>query len=98
MSIGEAKAFIRRGMRDTDLRNRLNSSAVPADMLAILEREHLVFTYPEFDEAYNNFLTQCQEEEQADQLKEFKMWWDSGPDDRGYLNITDRKGLELCSS
>lgn len=76
MSIGEAKAFIRRGMRDTDLRNRLNSSAVPADMLAILEREHLVFTYPEFDEAYNNFLTQCQEEEQADQLKEFKMWWD----------------------
>lgn len=76
MSIGEARAFIRRGLQDKDLRDRLNSSAAPADMLAILEREHLVFTYPEFDEAYHNLLTQCQEEEQADLLKEFKMWWD----------------------
>jgi hypothetical protein len=76
MSIGEAKAFIHRGMQDRDLRNRLNASGGPEDMLAILEREKLVFTYSEFDEAYHNLLTQCQEEEQAEQLKDFKMWWD----------------------
>ena len=76
MSIGEAKTFILRGMRDRDLRNRLNASDGPEDVLAILEREQLVFTYSEFDEAYHNLLTQCQEEEQAEQLKEFKMWWD----------------------
>jgi hypothetical protein len=63
-------------MRDKDLRDRLNASATPADRAAILEHERLVFTYSEFDEAFHNLLTQCQEEEQADQLKEFKMWWD----------------------
>ncbi len=76
MGIEKAKTFIRRGMRDSDLRNRLNTSAGREDMLAILEREQLVFTYSEFDEAYHNLLVQCQEEEQAEQLKEFKMWWD----------------------
>ncbi len=58
------------------LRDRLNASAGPEDVLAILESEHLVFTYSEFDDAYHNLLVQCQEEEQAEQLKEFKMWWD----------------------
>jgi len=76
MSIGQARTFILRGMRDRDLRDRLNASAGPEDVLAILEREQLVFTYSEFDDAYHNLLTQCQEEEQAELLKEFKMWWD----------------------
>ena len=76
MSIGEARAFIHRGLRDKDLRDRLNASAASADMLAILEREHLVFSCSEFDEAYHHLLTQCQEEEEADLLKEFKLWWD----------------------
>jgi hypothetical protein len=63
-------------MRDKDLRDRLNASATPADMLAIFEREHLVFSGSEFDEAYHHLLTQCQTEGQAELLKEFKMWWD----------------------
>ena len=28
------------------------------------------------DEAFHHQLTQCQETEAAEQLKEFKLWWD----------------------
>jgi hypothetical protein len=30
----------------------------------------------EFDEACNHRLTQCQQAEEAEQLREFRMWWD----------------------
>jgi hypothetical protein len=42
----------------------------------VLAEESLTFSPHDFDEAFHHRLTQCQEEEEADQIKEFKMWWD----------------------
>ena len=76
MSIGQAMTRIHRGMRDKSLRDRLNGSADTEEVFAILESEGLAFDNSEFDEAYHHLLTQCHEEEEAERLKEFKMWWD----------------------
>ena len=75
MSIGNAMAFIKRGMHDRELRDRLN--AAPSKMVfdEILADECLPFSKHQFEEAYRNQLTRCQEAEAADQLNEFKMWW-----------------------
>lgn len=75
MSVGQAKKFIQRGLRDSTLREDLNASSNQTALLAVLKREDLVFSAHEFDEAFHNLLVQCQEKEQADQLNEFKTWW-----------------------
>jgi hypothetical protein len=75
MTIGNALAFIKRGLEDRKLRARLNSATGPQQIQDILIEEKLSFSAHDFDEAYHHQLTLCQEEEQADQLKEFKMWW-----------------------
>lgn len=76
MTIGNAMTFIRRGMADPALRARLNGASRPGDIQTILTEEKIPFSAHDFDEAYNHQLTLCQEEEEADQLKEFRMWWD----------------------
>lgn len=76
MTIGNALTFIKRGMAEADLRTRLNAASTPDEIQDILAEEKIPFSAPDFDEAYNHQLTLCQEEEDADQLKEFKMWWD----------------------
>ena len=76
MSIANAKKFVRTAMTDKTVRDAVNSASNFEEVQSTLAERNLEFTYPEFDEAYHNLLTQCQEEEQADQLKEFKMWWD----------------------
>ncbi len=76
MSIHHAKKFITVGMEDAQLRERLNSAATMTELLAITGEYGVSFTPGEFEDACNNLLVQCQFEEQADQLKEFKMWWD----------------------
>ena len=75
MTIGKAKQFIQRGMQDSDLRARVLASSSGAPMKAILVEEDLIFSDHDFDEAFNNLLTQCQSQDQADQLREFRMWW-----------------------
>ncbi len=75
MSIANAKQFIRRGMQDIHLRDQLMISSGWTMLIKVLKREGLVFSASEFKEAYSNLLTQCRDETQADQLKEFKMWW-----------------------
>lgn len=76
MTIGNALAFMNRGLADAALRERLNgASSLPA-LHQVLQEENLMFSDPEFDEAFRHRLIQCQEAEEADQLKEFKMWWD----------------------
>lgn len=75
MTIGRAKQFILRGMADSDLRRRLLKAEDSAALTSILEQEQLLFSDHDFDEAYHNLLTQCQLEEQAGQLKEFRVWW-----------------------
>ena len=75
MTIGNAVAFIKRGMTDSDLRERLYTASSIQARDEILADEDLLFSQQEFDEAYHNRLTLCQQAEEADQLKEFKMWW-----------------------
>ena len=76
MTIGNALAFIERGQADGTLRDRLNAAKSCEERDVLLAEEQLVFSAHDFDEAYNHRLTQCQVEEEADQLKKFKMWWD----------------------
>ena len=76
MTIGNALNFIDRGIHDAMLRRRLNTAADITEFENILAGEKLMFSADEFEEAFNHRLTQCQEEEEADQIKEFKMWWE----------------------
>ena len=76
MTISNAKTFIRRGMQESTLRDEVNRASTAAALSALMEREGLVFSDHDFDEAFHNLLVQCQERQQADQLREFKMWWD----------------------
>lgn len=76
MTIGNALAFIERGQGDGTLRDRLNAANSRKERDDVLAEEKLLFSAHDFDEAYNHRLTQCQEAEEAEQLREFKMWWD----------------------
>ena len=76
MTIGNALAFIERGQTDSALRDRLNAATSCRERDDVLADEKLVFSAHDFDEAFHHRLTQCQEAEEADQLREFKMWWD----------------------
>ena len=76
MTIGNALSFIKRSQADSALRARLNAAESPDELSEILVTEKLSFSAHDFDEAYHHQLTECQEEEEADQLKEFKMWWE----------------------
>jgi hypothetical protein len=76
MTIGNALAFMNRGLTDTALRERLNGASSLPELRHVLDEERLAFTAHDFDEAFHHRLIQCQEAEEADQLKEFKMWWD----------------------
>jgi hypothetical protein len=76
MTIGNALTFIERGIADCGLRERLNAAVSTAELDNVLTEEKILFSAPEFEEAFRHRLTQCQEIEEADQLKEFKQWWD----------------------
>ena len=76
MSIANAKSFIKRGMTDPELRKALNRASNLNELNRILTEQDLRFSFPEFTEAYTNTLVQCQFEDDANQLKEFKMWWE----------------------
>ena len=75
MTVHDASVFIERGLYDTPLRARLYSASSKVDLYDVLASEGLVFVDNEFDDAFYALLTQCQTEEKADQLREFKMWW-----------------------
>ena len=75
MTIGNAMTFIARGQKDVGLRRELNQAAHPSEVEKIMEKENLTFSGHDFDEAFHHLLTLCTDAEQADQLKEFKMWW-----------------------
>ncbi len=76
MTIGNALTFIKKGRQDISLRRRLNASKSQKEIEAVLAAENLVFSAHDFDEAYHHSLTLCQEYEEAEELKEFKLWWD----------------------
>ena len=76
MTIGNALTFIKRGLEDSDLRGRLNAATSLLEIDQVLAEEDLLFSAYDFDEAFHHQLTQCQEMEAAEQMKEFKLWWD----------------------
>ena len=76
MSSGNARTFIKSAMSDKTLRAAVNAASSSDELDIILKHHKIPFTYAEFDDAYHNLLTECQFEEQAEELKEFKMWWD----------------------
>ncbi len=75
MTIGNALNFIKRGVHDNELRKRLNHASSASELQKLLDDESLPFLSHEFEEAFTHLLTQCQEEEEAEVLKEFGMWW-----------------------
>lgn len=76
MTVGNAIAFIRRGINDSELRVRLATAHSIRVRDEELSDEGLRFSQHEFEEAFRNLLTLCQEAEAADQLNEFKIWWE----------------------
>ncbi len=76
MTIGNALSFIQRGIDDSTLRRRLNSAATTSELTNLLAEEKLKFSTDDFNDAFLHQLTLCREEEDADQLKEFKLWWE----------------------
>lgn len=75
MTIGNALKFIKRGVKDPDLRNRLNHATTVSECKSILAEEKLIFSEHDFDEAFHHQLTLCQESQTAEKINEFKMWW-----------------------
>lgn len=75
MTISNALIFIQRGQRETQFRQRLNTAANIIELKQILAEEKLTFSDQDFDQAFHLKLVKCQELEEAEQLKGFKMWW-----------------------
>lgn len=75
MTISNALIFIQRGQRENRLRQRLNAASNLFELQKILAMEQLKFSEQEFDQAYHIQLVKCQDVEEAEQLKGFKMWW-----------------------
>lgn len=76
MTIANALTFIKRGQKDAALRNRLNKTSSLSEIFIVLSNENLEFSAHEFEEAFSLTLFKCQENEAAEQIKAFKMWWD----------------------
>lgn len=76
MSRGDAVTFIKTAMTDSEMRKRIDRAKSPDERESILAEYGLKFTEFEFQDGFNNLLTQCQEEEDGNHLKEFRMWWD----------------------
>lgn len=75
MTIANALDFIEQGMNDSALRGRLNSASTESELREILASEKFTFSIAEFNNSFLQRLTQCQETEEAEQLKEFRLWW-----------------------
>ncbi|MCG8549978.1 MAG: Nif11-like leader peptide family natural product precursor [Desulfobacterales bacterium] len=75
MTIQNALNFIRQGQHDNDFRNKLVKAETRQTRQEILNQNDLTFTPEEFEEAYSLTLFKCQEQEDADALMAFRMWW-----------------------
>ena len=76
MTIGNALLFIRQGLEDRELRQKLNRASSMSELDSILIAHGLAFSEHDFEEAFYSRLFKCQDQVVADQLKEFKVWWD----------------------
>lgn len=76
MPIANVRKFAKLAMNDAELRKTLNAAPDREARMAILEARGLPFTDAEFGEGFRSLLVECQSEVAADQLKEFKLWWE----------------------
>ena len=58
----------------------------------MLADEKFEFSADDFNDAFLHQLTLCREEEDADQLKEFKLWWELL-----FKTISSEADAPLCS-
>ena len=75
MTISNALIFIQRGQQENQLRQRLSAASSILELQKLLMIEQLKFSEQDFDQAFHLLLVKCQEVEEAEQLKGFKMWW-----------------------
>lgn len=76
MTIQNARRFILRGVGDSDLRGRLNGASSLSELHQILGDEGLGFSTDQFKGAFLGLLAECQTQEAADHVKEFRSWWE----------------------
>ncbi|HOU84493.1 MAG TPA: Nif11-like leader peptide family natural product precursor [Spirochaetota bacterium] len=75
MSIDSAEKFIIRAMNDRILRDMINQAEDAEALSYVLKLHSFDFNEYEFDDAYRVVLLKCPNEEAANALKEFKLWW-----------------------
>lgn len=76
MTLAAAQQFIQRAVNDRELVQRINKAADNESVRHVLSELGLDFNYVEFEQAYFNVLTWCQTYDQAEAVKEVKLWWD----------------------
>lgn len=76
MTLAAAQQFIQRAVNDREMVCRINSAANRYEVRQILSELDLCFDQDEFEPAFFNVLTWCRTFEQAEAVKEVKMWWD----------------------
>lgn len=76
MTITAAQKFIQQALWDRDLVRQANGAPDRATLARMLGERDMAFSYEEFEDSCNHLLTQCQTQEQAETVKEIKLWWD----------------------
>ena len=76
MTIGKAMKFLDEGPANRDLRNALNRAESIPQLFQVLSEWDMTFSAFDFEEAFNNRLVNCQFAEQAEQLQQFRQWWE----------------------
>ncbi len=77
MSINDARRFLKTITTDNELRDKLNKTNSHSEIITILQCASYDFSGEEINDAYRNLLISCQSEEQANMVKELKLWWDT---------------------
>lgn len=76
MSIDSASQFILNVMRDANIRSQINGCSDSSELNETLLKNSYIFNFSEFDDAYRILLLRCPDEESANALKEFRLWWE----------------------
>jgi hypothetical protein len=75
MTLAAAQTFIQAVVNDPELVTRINLADDIAALQGILSELEMAFSDEEFEQAYFNVLTWCRTFQQAEAVKEIKLWW-----------------------
>ena len=76
MTIAAAESFIQQALLDPISIQKINAAPNKTAVEQVFAELGLSFNDEEFEQAYINLLTCCQTIEQAETVKEIKLWWD----------------------